>query len=170
MRPILPLAAWYTGDSQTEAPGFSVSAEAVDIEGKTLITMVKGTQFRIKVKTDRKINYVLLAIYATGEADIVPTRQSGLLEAGEHTLTYEGTGAIRITDILTNEERATEYFVLLASTEAIPAPTVVRSRHSRNPDCDDEKRYPIYRFLLDEAALDPAKVVRRVVAVTVTAK
>jgi len=168
VRPILPLAAWYTGDCQTEAAGFSVLAEAVDLQGKKLTTMVKGTPFRIKVKTDRKINYVLLSVYANGQVDIMRTKQGGFLEAGEHALTPEQAGAIRITDILTGEARATEYFVLLASTEAITPPTVVRSRHSNSPDCESDKRYPIYRFLPDDNALDSTKVVRKVIALTVT--
>ena len=170
-RPVLPLSAWYSGDCQANAPAFTLAAEAVDLQGKKLTGLAKGTPFRLKVTTDRKINFVLLAVYSNGEAEIQPTKQGGFLEAGVHSLTPERAGAFRITDILTGEPKASEYYVLLASTEKLPAPVVVRSRHSRGPDCDEEKRYPIYRFVFpSDPKFDQSLVVRRVVALTIKEK
>ena len=171
-RPILPLSAWYTGDCQPDAPQFSLKVEAVDLAGKQLKETNTKTPFRLKVTTDRKIHYVLLMVWADGEAAIQPTKQEGLLEkAGDHFLVPQGKGAFQIPGILTGEAKANEYFVLLASTEKIPMPTVILSRHSRGPDCLDEKRFPVFRFVFDaDAKFDQSQVVRKVVAVTVTEK
>lgn len=171
-QPILPLSAWYSGDCQAVAPAFKLTTEAIDVQGKPVKEMVKGTPFRLKVTTDRGINYVLLMVFSNGQLRVQPTKQGGFLDAGVHFLTPEGnTGAFKITDILTGEPKANEYFILLASTEKIMPPLIVRSRHSNNPDCDDMKAYPIYRFIYSgDAKFDQSLVVRRVTAVTVKDK
>jgi hypothetical protein len=171
VRPILPLSAWYTGDCQANAPSFAVSFAPVDAGGKTLTTMPTDTKFRFKVTTDREVNFVLLNVFADGDIAILPTRQGGFLEAGTHFLSPEDSGAFLMTPSPAGEPKATEYFVLLASIEKIPTPTVVRSRHSDPPDCREKGRFPIYRFVFDaDAKFDQSRVVRKVVAITVTDK
>lgn len=172
VRPILPLSAWYTGDCQANAPSLAVSLEPVDAGGKTLTTIPKETQFRFKVTTDRRVNFVLISVFADGDLAIIPTRQGGvLLEGGDHYLSPENSGAFVMTPSPTGEPKATEYFVLLASIEKIPTPAVVRSRHSDPPDCREKGRFPIYRFVFDvDAKFDQSRIVRKVVAVTVTDK
>ena len=135
------------GRLPVNAPAFTLTAEAVDARGQKLKEMAKGTPFKLKVTTSQRIHFVLLSVFANGQVDIVPTNQGGFLEAGNHTLTPKGNGAFRITDILTGEIKANEYLILLASTEEFAPPVIVRSRHSSGPDCDDEKRYPMYRFV-----------------------
>jgi hypothetical protein len=170
-RAVLPVSAWYTGDCAAAPPPVTLAVEAVDMRGEKISEMVKGTPFRLKVTTDRKIHFVLLAVFATGQVEVVPTKQGGFVEAGNHTLAPENGGAFRITDILTGEEKANEYFILLASTEKFAAPVVVRSRHSRAPDCDEDRRYPIHRFVFDpDSKLDQSLLVRKVVALTIKAK
>ena len=170
-RSILPLSAWYSGDCQSNAPAFTLTAEAVDARGQKLKEMAKGTPFKLKVTTSQRIHFVLLSVFANGQVDIVPTNQGGFLEAGNHTLTPKGNGAFRITDILTGEIKANEYLILLASTEEFAPPVIVRSRHSSGPDCDDEKRYPMYRFVFTpDPKFDQSLVVRRVVALTINEK
>jgi mono/diheme cytochrome c family protein len=171
-RAVPALSAWYAGDCQAETAPFSLAFDAVDTERNVLKEMAKGTPFRLKVKTDRKIHYVLLNVFSTRDVEVLPTREGGFLEPGEHFLTPPREIAFRITDILTNEPKANEYFVLLASPDPIPTPVVVRSRHaSGHPDCEADHRYPIYRFVFaPDAKFDPSRVVRRVVAVTVTDK
>jgi hypothetical protein len=172
VRSILPLSAWYTGDCQANAPSFSLGIAPVDMGGKTLTTMRTDTKYRFKVTTDRRVNFVLLSVYADGDVGIVPTRQGGvLLEAGDHFLSPENSGAFVMTTPPTGESTATEYFVLLASIEKLPTPVVIRSRHSDGPDCREKGFYPIFRFVLDgDAKFDQSRIVRKVVAVTVTDK
>jgi mono/diheme cytochrome c family protein len=172
VRPILPLSAWYSGDCQANAPSFSLSFVPVDAGGKTLTTMRTDTKYRFKVTTDRRVNFVLLSVFADGDVAIIPTRQGGvLLEAGDHFLSPENSGAFLMTASPTGEAKATEYFVLLASIEKLPAPVVVRSRHSDAPDCREKGFYPLFRFVLDgDAKFDQSRIVRKVVAVTVTDK
>jgi len=176
--PVLPLSAWYSGDCQANGPGFTLSVEALSAAGKPIQEIAVNDPFRLRVKTDRKIHYVLLMVWSDGQAVVQPTKQGGTLEPGEHTLlplnlAGKAQGAFKIAGILTGEKKANEYFVLLASTEPFPAPVVVRSRHSRGPDCDEDepKRYPIHRFVFDpNANFDQARVIRKVVAITVTEK
>jgi hypothetical protein len=176
-RPVLPLTAWYSGDCQANAPAFALTVEAIDVGGKTVKEIAPGAPFRLKVTTDRKVNFVLLNVFANRDVEILRTKQGGFLEAGQHFLVppAEGgkaAGGFKIPGILTGEKQANEYFVLLASTEKITPPTIVRSRHAAgNPDCMDEKRYPIYRFIFDtDAKFDQSMVVRKVIAITVTEK
>ena len=101
--------------------------------GKASTAMRAGTQYRFKVTTDRKVNFVLLSVFADGDVEIVRTKQGGFLEAGNHFLTPENSGAFLMTTPPTGEAKATEYFVLIASTEKFPPPVVVRSRHADDP-------------------------------------
>jgi mono/diheme cytochrome c family protein len=171
VRPILPLSAWYSGDCQAVQPPAAVSMEPVDPGGKTLTTMPAGTKFRLKVTTDRRVNFVLLNVFADGDVAILRTKQAGFLEAGAHFLSPENVGAFVMTGAPTGEAKANEYFVLLASTEKFEPPIVVRSRHSDGPDCREKGNYPIFRFVFDgDAKFDQSLVVRKVVAVTITEK
>ena len=172
VRPILPLSAWYTGDCQPDVPQFSLKVEAVDQSGNPAKELAKNSLLRLKVTTDRKVHYVLLTVLNDGEVWIQSTKQDGLLEkAGEHFLGPPTTGAFKLTGVLTGEPKGNEYYVLLASTEKIPMPNVILSRHSRGPDCLEDKRFPIFRFVFDaDAKFDQSQVVRKVVAVTVTEK
>jgi hypothetical protein len=171
IRPILPLSAWYSGDCQANAAPFKLAFEAVDAGGKSLTAIRSGTHYRFKVTTDRKVNFVLLSVFADGDVEVVRTKQGGFLESGSHSLTPENSGAFVMTAPPTGEAKATEYFVLIASTEKFQTPVVVRSRHADDPDCRDKFRYPIYRVVLDiDAKFDQALFVRKVIAVTVTDK
>jgi len=171
VRPVLPLSAWYSGDCQAAQPPAALTFEAIDAGGKTLATMPAGTQFRLRVTTDRRVNFVLLSVFADGDVEILRTKKGGVLDPGKHDLSPDNAGAFRIPGIVTGEPKANEYFVLLASTEKLDPPIVVRSRHSDGPDCREKGRYPIFRFVFDGGAkFDQSLVVRKVVAVTVTEK
>ncbi len=170
-RPVLPLGAWYSGDCQIEPPPFTLTAEVVGDDDKPLKSVLKGEPFRLKVTTNRDIRFVLLMVWSNGEVRVQETRQDGFLKAGEQFLVPKDAERFRIADILTGAPKATEYFVLLASEKELPQPVIVRSRHARNGECDEQKRFPIFRFLLDpDEKVDQSRVVRRVVPVTVTAK
>ena len=159
------------GRLPVERPGIHAHGRGGGCAGQKLKEMAKGTPFKLKVTTSQRIHFVLLSVFANGQVDIVPTKQGGFLEAGNHTLTPKGNGAFRITDILTGEIKANEYLILLASTEEFAPPVIVRSRHSSGPDCDDEKRYPMYRFVFTpDPKFDQSLVVRRVVALTINEK
>jgi hypothetical protein len=171
VRPILPISAWYSGDCQANTPAFSLSFDAVDAGGKALTAMTIGTRFRFKVTTNRRVNFVLLSVFADGDVEILQTKQGGTLDAGNNFLAPVNAGAFLLTAPPTGEPRAVEYFVLLASTEKFPPPVVVRSRHSDSPDGREKGCFPIYRFVFDGAVkFDQSLVVRKVVAVTVTEK
>jgi hypothetical protein len=173
-RPILPLTAWYSGDCESNAPAVSIGFSAVDASGKNLTSIRAGDQFRLKVTTDRKINFVLLSIFADGDVDVLRTKQGGFLEAGNHTLTPENRGAFVISGIVTGEEKAAEYFVLIASPDLeqkLPVPIMVRSRHVDSPDGREKGCFRIHRYVFDrDAKFDQTRAVRRVVALTVTQK
>jgi mono/diheme cytochrome c family protein len=175
-RPILPLSAWYTGDTGPDKPPFKqLKVEVVDMKGDAVESVKKGAPFRLKVTTENQnVHFVLLAVMSNGLVEIQPTNKGGLLKADDPRpfLTPDTGGAFIITSILTGEAKANEYFVLLASPEPIPepirVPVIVRSRHDPTPVCEKEKRFPVSRFLFDtEAKFDPSRVVRKVIPVTV---
>jgi mono/diheme cytochrome c family protein len=169
VRPVLPHSAWYTGDSQADAPPFTLKAEAVNMKDEAVTAVKKGDLFRLRVTCDRdNIHFVLLMVWSNGEVVVQPTNKGGFLKAGETLLAPSNAGAFRITDIITGAPVATEYFVLLASPKPIPTPVIVQSRHADDPNCRKANKYPVRRFLVDgDANFDPTLVVRRVVPVTV---
>jgi Planctomycete cytochrome C len=171
-RPILPLWAYYGGSCQVEPPTIKLTAEALDQNGKPLKKPVaKGEPFQLHVTTDQKAYFVLLMVWSDGQVKVMETRNEGFMPGGEHFLgpkTDEAKPMFRITGILTGDPKATEYFVLLASSEELPPPVLVRSRHALS--CDNPKRSPVYRFLFDpDAKFEQSRVIRKVIPITVTA-
>ncbi len=127
--------------------------------------------FELEVTTDRDVHFVLLMVWSNGDVVVQETNKKGFLTAGKTSLTTDSNKSFTIPDILTGEDKATEYFVLFASLDPIPTPLVVRSRHANKPACDEKMQYPIRRFLFPaDPKFDPSLVVRRVVAITVTEK
>jgi hypothetical protein len=166
--PVLPLSAWYTGDSQAERPEFTLKAEAVDMQDNVVTTVKKGDLFRLRVTCDRDVHFVLLMVWANGDVVVQPTKPGGFLKADERHVTPSNAGAFRITDIINGAPVATEYFVLLASLKPIPTPVIIQSRHADDPNCRKMNKYPIRRFLVEgDTNFDPTQVVRRVIPVTV---
>lgn len=169
------VGAWYSGDVTPSRLPFALSAGIVDLEGKPLESVAAGQPFRIAVSGKKNARFVLLMRHADGELRVQPTNMKGMLDADEVELTPETTNAFKISDLPAGEEKATEYFVLLAAelNGEFPAPVVVQSRH-KTLDCDAEKRLPVYRFVFDDrkvpGGFDPARVVRRVIPVPVTVK
>ena len=176
--PILPLGSWYSGDSRTEPPPFSIKLEAITTDSKPVKSLTKETLFQLRVTTDHDIHFVLLIVWSDGSVVVQGTNKNGLLSAGPPSRLLpvdkdnKAQGAFRISDIATGEVKAME-FVLLASTTELPTPTIVKSRHARTPTCEEELRFPISRFFFDAEAkreFDPSRVVRVVVPLEVTAK
>jgi hypothetical protein len=169
--PVLPLEARYAGDCQAERPPFELKAELIDETEKPITAVTTRTGFNLRVTSDRDIHFVLLMVWSDGTIHVQQTNSRGFLKSGKSVLATSDGKPFRIPGILTGEPTATEYFVLVASPAELPEPLVVRSRHAANQDCDEKKRFPVYRFLFDaNAKFDPAAVVRRVIPVTVTAK
>jgi hypothetical protein len=173
--PILPLGAWYSGNCQTEPTPFTGKAEAVNGKLEPLKTVGKRTPFKLLVTTNRDIHFVLLMVWSDRTVVVQPTNKEGFIKAGEGqvTLTPKTKGAFFIDDVLTGEQKATEYFVLLASPTELPTPVIVKSRHAQTENCKDMLRYPISRFFFDpetkKEGFDPSRVVRVVIPITVTA-
>jgi mono/diheme cytochrome c family protein len=168
---ILPLSARYSGDCQAETPPFDLKAEPIGENEEPVTTVPTRTGFNLRVTSDRDVHFVLLMVWSDGSIHVQQTNTRGFLKAGKSVLAMSDGKPFKISGILTGEPTATEYFVLLASQSELPAVIIVRSRHAANPDCDEKKRFPVYRFLFDTAAkFDSAAVVRRVVPITVIAK
>lgn len=167
-KPVLPLSAWYSGDSQAEPPPFTLKAEAI-ADGKVVTALVAATPFRLRVTTNRGVNFVLLLVRSDGTVELHATNMGGALPQGESMLLSKDGKGFTITSTPTGEPTATAYFVLLASQAELPEPIIVRSRHSAaSPEM---QRFPVTRFLFDpEVKLDSARVVRKVIPITVTLK
>jgi hypothetical protein len=176
--PVLPLGSWYLGDCRTEPAPFAVKVEAITADSKPVKSLTKGTPFRLRVTTDHDIHFVLLMVWADGSVVVQATNKGSFLSSGSSMLMpvdkdNKAQGAFQITDILTGETKAMEYFVLLASSTELPTTTIVKSRHASTQTCEEELRFPISRFFFDPEAkkdFDPSRVVRVVVPLEVTAK
>jgi hypothetical protein len=169
-RAVLPLSSWYSGDCEPSQPPFTLSAELVDLGGKSLKSVNTGEGFNLRVTSDRQAHFVLLMVWSRGQAVLQPTSHNGFLEAKANVLGPPDAArdGFAIADILTGEKEAVEYFVLLASPDPLPKPTIVRSKHSRGVGREKMTSYPVYRFLFEsDAKFDPSKVVRRVIPVPV---
>jgi hypothetical protein len=169
---ILPLNSWYTGDCLPRQAPLSLAADVVESGGGKVVTAVERDQaFQLRVTTDRGAHFVLLMVWSNGHVEVQPTKKNGFLTAGENVLTPNAKDHFAIAGILTGEKQGVEYFVLLAAPAPLPAPLILRSRHSRSPACDEKGGHPVYRFLFEpEAKFDASLVVRKVIPVTVTAK
>lgn len=159
-----PPEAWHARDP---AGGpFKLTAEVVT--GPAFDTPVsevtEGEKHKLRVTTDRPVRVRVLRVLATGattdqklERNALPTGATLLGPATNTALsaTASGGGA------------ATNYYVVFASEADVPAPTILKSRH--NDDCEDRTQLPLWRFVFETPApaFDPARVVRRVVPLTV---
>lgn len=93
--------------------------------------------------------------------ELTPQEHAGgnKLKAGTpRILTPKKTGAFRINNLLNGKKTGTEYFILFASADEIPIPTIVRSIH---------ETFRIWRFLPAEPA-KPGSVQRIVTPIEVT--
>jgi hypothetical protein len=173
--PVLPLGSWYSGDCRAEPPAFTLKAEAVNANNLQPVKAVtKETPFRLQVTTDRDVHFVLLAVMSDGTVRVQPTNQGSFLKAGEPVILLPlGGEPFKIPSILTGEPKANEYFVLLASATELPTPVIVKSRHAPSLNCEGKLQFPISRFFFDpdtkKEGFDPARVVRVVIPITVTA-
>lgn len=157
----LPCTAWYVPNASGSSlsPSF-IAAELLDQHGQKKLDLVqKGQGFRLCVRTNKDIHFVLLMIWCTGHIEVQETNHGGFLKAGEHCLTPREADAFRIADILTGEQQTREYFLLLASSQPLPPLAIVRSRHAELPSCNESRRYPIERFFLEQ---QPTAVIERV--------
>ncbi len=175
--PILPLGAWYSGDCQAEPAPFSLKMEAVNLKLEPLKTVSKGTPFQFQVTTNRdKVYFVLLYVSSDRSVVVLPTQKNGFIEkaGGSTVLTPVGEDGFKIPHILTDEQKANEYFILLASLTELPATVIVKSRHAPYQSCEEKLLYPISRFFFDpetrKEGFDPSRVVRVVVPIEVKAK
>jgi mono/diheme cytochrome c family protein len=171
--PILPLGSRYSGNCQAEPPPFAVKLEAINIKGQVVSSIKKDELFRLRATADRDLHFVLLMVWSDGTVRLQQTNKAGFLKKDEAVLLVpKERGAFQIADLLTGEPQGTEYFVLLASQTELPAPVLVKSRHSSGQDCQSQLRFPVSRFFFDPEAkaegFDPSRIVRLVVPITVT--
>ncbi len=179
--PILPFSAWYSGDVHVDPPPFTLTAELIDEKGIGLKSVQTGQPFKLRVNTKPNVRFTLLMVHADGAVRVDPTRQNTIFAQAQTDLTPMGSDSFRITDIITGQPKATEYFVLLASESLLPPVTIVRSRHKPSAFGGDEKpeNFPINRFLFDletksanfdPAKFDPTKVIRKVIPIPLTTR
>jgi hypothetical protein len=181
-RPVLPLDSWYLGDVRPDGVNFRLDVELVDTrDGKVLPSVAADTPFKLKVRTQGQLWFVLLQVRPDGTVKRLLTDRDRSMMLGASfedvdELYAQGSQnekrPFRFGKVPGGEQQATEYLVLFASREKLPLPAnivIVKSRH-REAGC--EQKVPVYRFLFDsekEPQFDPAKVVRKVIPVRVVA-
>ncbi len=159
-----PPDAWLTGDP---AGGpFKLTAEVVTGPefNAPAAEVREGEKHKLRVTSDRPVRVRVLRVLSIGKTtDQVIERNA--IPAGA-TLLGPRTNAPFAASV-SGGDAATDYYVVFAAEVDVPAPTVLKSRHRE--DCEDRSRLPVWRFVFDatDPAFDPARVVRRVVPLTV---
>jgi len=162
--PPLPLTAWY-GIDTPDAFGLSFTWK-----NETSGTVRVGESFRFDVKAERNLRFRLLNVLADGSVRDVKLSGNVLTKGTLLKLGPTPTTFFKIASILSGADSATEYFILLASEDEMPLPTVVRSQHAEFPDCTKEGRGAVWRFFFDPDKFDGSKAVRRVFRLDVKGK
>ncbi len=170
----LPFASWYSGDVAVEPPPLAVTWEFVGEDSGPLKAIPYGTPFKLRLSGRKNLRFRLLLAGSEGTVRDQATNRDGIFNADQIDLTPGPGAAFRITPV---RKGATEYFVLFVSESPLPRVSIVRSKH-RTLDAE-EGRYPVTRFLLnteakpddgfDPAKWDPARVVRKVIPIPLTA-
>jgi mono/diheme cytochrome c family protein len=158
--PLPSLSAWYTGNVAPKPAPFTLSADLVS-DGQLVKGVTVDQEFKLRVRSDRRVRLTVLVVQADGEVQEPPLRDGPIILPADTTrdLTPEDR-PFSISGIITGGDSATEYFVVFASEAELP---VMRLR-SLHPE------RPVWRFLVSPAAdtFDPGKVVRVVVPIPVT--
>lgn len=158
-----PVEAWYAGDPD----GGPLTAEIVTGEdfNKSAPDVKQREPHKLRVTTDRPLRLRALRVLADGHTTPQPLERDSV-PAGTTVLGPRMN--VPFSAAVTGDgDVETDYFVLFAAPDDVPAPTILLSRH--NQLCEDRTRYPISRVLFDatDAKFDPSRLVRRVVPVTV---
>ena len=155
-----PLGAFYPKDVSSTAPPFpKLALDAIDSKGDKVAQVEEEELFRLKLTPDADGYFVVLMRWSNGEFAVQEVAGGNKLKADAvRMLTPKKSGAFRINNLLNGKKIGTEYFVLLASPDEIPAPTIVRSVHAK---------FPIWRFIPAEPAR-PGSVQRIVTPLEVT--
>lgn len=172
----LPFTAWYSGDVAVEPPPSEVTVEFVGDDGTPLKAVPAGTGFKLRLTGRKNLRFRLLLAGTDGTVRVQPTNKSGIFDADRVDLAPGPGAAFKITPV---RKAATEYFVLFVSDAPLPPVSIVRSRHGTSLDAEENGEYPVTRFLLntdaktdegfDPARFDPARVVRKVIPIPLTA-
>jgi len=157
-----PLAAFYPLNVSSPTPPFpKLALDAIDPKGDTVKQVETEEPFKLKITADGDGHFLLLMRWSNGELGIQEVAGGSKFKADKaHFPTPKKAGAFRISGLLNGKDKGKEYFILLASPEEIPVPTIVRSRHSH---------FPIWRFLPAEPA-KPGSVQRVIAEIEVVKK
>ena len=99
-----------------------------------------------------------------GEVRVQPVQGGTVLQPGRERLLAPNGTNFSISGITSGDSTAVEYLVMFVSETELPAPTIVRSKHS-------DKH--VWRFSIEPTEkfpFDPNAVVRKVIPITVTSK
>jgi hypothetical protein len=156
-----PLGAFYPKDVSSPAPPFpKLTLEVIDPKGDKIAQVEAEELFRLKLTPDADGYFFMLMRWSNGEFAVQAVGGGNKLKAGTtRTLApNKGGGAFRINNLLNGQETGFEHFILFASPDEIPVPTLVKSVHSK---------FPIWRFIPAEQA-KPGSVQRIVTPIEVT--
>jgi hypothetical protein len=165
--PKTPLTAWYAAEGSGSLDPFELR---FTWNAKTSGAVAVDEPFRFDVKADRTVRFRLLNVLSNGSLRDV---KIGGNVAKKGTLVKLGptpTTDFKIASILSGAASATEYFILIAAEDDVPAPVIVRSQHAEFADCEKEGRGAVWRFAFDSSQFDASKAVRKVFRMDVKRK
>jgi len=155
-----PLGSWSATDVTPDPPPFKFTASLTDVEQTPIKAVKLNAPFRILAECDREVRLTLLTVWDDGQLSVTPIARGNRVAAGKSKAVYpenpDGDQAFTVASISKGRNEMTVHYVLLASGDDRPPPTVVRSRHAANR---------IWRFV----PADPASrtAVRAVLKLTV---
>lgn len=164
--PDRPLEAWHTGDP--DAAAFRFTAEVVAGEKFDAATLALNVddRYKLRITTDRRVKVRVVSVLSDGETKMQPLEKD-TLDTGTHVVGPAASKAFVSGSLVRGMRSETEYYVVFASEDPIPEPTILRSRH------DKRRPRPLPGVAVRVRAagrrekFDPARVVRRVVPLEV---
>ena len=160
-----PLGAFYAKAVSSPAPPFpKLSVEVIDERGNAIKAVDTDDPFKLRIKADADGHFLVLGRWSNGELVIQPV-EGGLKLKADQTRILSPKKKVppfvfKISGLLNGQAKGTEHFIVLASPDEIPVPTIVRSQHST---------FPVWRFLPAEPT-KPGSVQRVVAELDVTKK
>ncbi len=158
-----PLGAFYAKAVSSPAPPFpKLSLEVVNMKSDAIKQVDTEEPFQLQLSADIDGHFLVLHRWSNGELSILSIGGGMKLKANKpSTLTPKKPPFVfRITGLLNGKAKGTEHFIVLASPDEIPMPTIVRSLHAK---------FPIWRFVPAEPT-KPGSVQRAVAELEVIKK
>lgn len=156
-----PLGSWAITDVSADPPPFKFTTTLTDLEQNPIKTAKLNSPFRIQAECDRDVRLTLLTVWDDGQVSVTPIARGNKVAAGKTKGVFpenpDNEQAFTVASIPKGRDELTVHYVLFASEDDRPPPTVIRSKHTSSP---------VWRIVPTEVSSHTT--VRKVLKLTVT--